>query len=322
MAADMHSRQALRQAANAARFAPSIHNTQPWRWVVHPDRLELFAVTDRQLPVQDPAGHLLLTSCGTALHHACVALAAAGWQYRVDRPADAPLAVIHPTRQGPVDPVAIRHFEQLRIRHTDRRTVTDDPVAPAVLDTLVQVSERAGARLHLLSRDQVIELAVLVEHAQKAEGADDRVQAETAAWVGGDRPAGTGIPDANLPEELPPTTVAERDFGTPGSLPAGGGHDTAASYGVLYGPGDEPADWLRAGEALDALWLAANEHGVSLLPSSSPIEVPFTRYELRRLVGNLGFPYLVVRLGSLDPDHAGPAPTPRLPIEQVVEVVD
>jgi len=319
MAEDTQAR-ALLRAADAARFAPSIHNTQPWRWVVHPGRLELFAVTDRQLPRQDPDGHMLLISCGTALHHARVALAAEGWQCVIDRPAGAPLATIRPTEHGPVDPRAIRHFEQLEVRHTDRRTVTEEPVTPAILDALVQVSERAGVRLHLLRHDQVIELAVLVEHAQQTEGADELLQAETATWVGGDRAAGTGIPDASLPEELPLTTVAERDFGTTGTLAAGAGHDTAATYAVLYGSGDEPADWLRAGEALNALWLEATEHAVSLLPLSSPVEVPFTRHELRRLLGDLGDPYLVVRLGALDPAHAGPAHTPRLPTEQVIEV--
>jgi nitroreductase len=320
MAEHTQTQRALLQAADAARYAPSVHNTQPWRWVVRPDRLELFAVTDRQLPVLDPDRHLLLISCGAALHHARVALDAEGWRHRIERPAGEPLAVIHPTAHGPVDPAAMRHFQQLRARRTDRRTVGDDPVDPAVLDALATVSERAGARLHPLSRDQVIELAVLVEQAEKAESADERLRAETAAWAGGDRPEGTGIPGVSLPEELPLTTVAERDFGTAGSLAAGSGHDTAAAYAVLYGPGDEPSDWLRAGEALNALWLAATEHGVDLLPLSSPVEVPFTRHELRRLLGDIGNPYLVVRLGALDPAHAGPAHTPRLPAGQVIDM--
>jgi nitroreductase len=88
---------------------------------------------------------------------------------------------------------------------------------------------------------------------------------------------------------------------------------------VLYGSGDEPADWLRAGEALSTLWLAATEHGAGLLPLSSPVEVPFTRHQLRHLLGDLGFPYLALRLGTYDATHAGPARTPRLPTEQVVE---
>jgi len=321
MADDTLTRQALLRAAETARYAPSIHNTQPWRWAVHHDRLELFAVTGRQLTAQDPDGHMLLISCGTALHHARVALEAEGWQYHVDRTGGSPLAVIHPTGHGPVDPAAIRHFEQLQVRHTDRRTVSDDPLDPTVLDALAEVGARTGAQLHVLPRDQVVELAVLVEHAQKAEDADERLRAETSTWVGGDRPGGTGIPDASLPEEVPLTTVAERDFGAAGTLAAGSGHDSAAAYAVLYGPGDEPVDWLRAGEALNAVWLAATEHGVSLLPLSSPVEVPFTRHELRRLLGDIGNPYLVVRLGALDPAHAGPAHTPRLPVGQVIDMV-
>ena len=319
MSDDTDRRQALLRAADAARYAPSIHNTQPWTWTLHPDRLELNAAADRRLPVQDPDGHLLLLSCGAALHHARVALAAEGWQYTVERPAGTPLAVLRPAEHGPADPAAVKVLRQLQVRHTDRRTVGDTPLPAPVLDDLVAATERAGARLHLLGRDQVIELAVIVEHAQKTEGADDRLREETARWVGGDRPGGTGIPDAGLPAEAPLTTVAERDFGTTGTLAAGGGHDTAATYGVLYGTGDEPANWLRAGEALNALWLAATEHAAALLPISSPIEVPYTRHELRRLLGGIGEPYLVVRLGALDPDHHGPARTPRLPIEQVVE---
>jgi len=322
MTHDTDTRQALLQAAEAARTAPSIHNTQPWRWVVRADTLELHAVTERQLQHQDPDAHMLLLSCGAALHHAQLALAAQGWQYRIDRPATDPLAVVHPHDRTDIDPETIRHFEQLQVRHTDRRTVSDQPVAPDIRDTLVAVAEQHGARLHLLRPDQVVELAVLVEHAQKAENADELLQAEAATWVGGERTHGTGVPAANLPTELPLTTVAERDFGTPGTLAAGEGHDTTATYGVLYGPGDDPADWLRAGEALSALWLAATEHGVGLLPLSSPTEVPFTRHELARMLDDLGFPYLVVRLGTFDPAHAGPEATPRLPTAQVIEIQD
>jgi nitroreductase len=321
-APDHDPRQALARAADAARFAPSIHNTQPWRWVAHPGRLDLFAVTDRQLHAQDPDGHMLLVSCGTALHHARIALDAEGWRYEVDRPATTPLATIRPTGRGPADPAATLHAKTLQVRHTDRRTVADEPVAPAVLDQLGAATEQAGARLHLLGRDQVIDLAVAVEHAARAQGSDDRVHAETARWTGGDRPAGTGIPDTAIPGEIPLTTVAERDFGTAGTLAAGAGHDGGATYALLYGGGDEPTDWLAAGEALSALWLAATEHGVNLLPLSSPAEVPATRHELQRILGGTGNPFLAVRLGTPDPTRPAPPGTPRLTTDQVIELAD
>ncbi|MEV6303936.1 nitroreductase [Actinoplanes sp. NPDC051861] len=312
---------ALVQAADAARFAPSIHNTQPWRWVVRDGRLELHGVAERQLTAQDPDGRMLLLSCGTALHHAQVALTAEGWRFEVERPAAEPLAVLRPVEREAAHPEATRHLQMLQVRRTDRRTVTDDAVPADTLRHLIKETEEGGARLHVLDRDQVIELAVAVEHAQKAEDTDDRLRSETARWVGGDRDEGTGIPASALPEEVPLATVAERDFQTRGTLKAGGGHDQAASYAVLYGSGDDDADWLRAGEALSRLWLAATEQAVSLLPLSGPVEIPSTRHTLRGMLAGTGHPFLAVRLGTLDPAESAPPRTPRLPAGQVIEVV-
>ena len=58
--------------------APSIHNTQPWRWRLDDDGLRLLADRSRQLAVADPDGHSLLVSCGAALHLTGLGLAA-GW---------------------------------------------------------------------------------------------------------------------------------------------------------------------------------------------------------------------------------------------------
>jgi nitroreductase len=93
----------------------------------------------------------------------------------------------------------------------------------------------------------------------------------------------------------------------------------AATFVVLHGHGDEQLDWLRAGEALSAAWLVATEMHVSVLPLSAPVQGPAARDALRRTVGDLGHPYLVVRLGR----NAGPAivpRSPRLPLDQIVEV--
>ena len=79
---------ALAEAADLAGYAPSIHNTQPWRWRVDRGQLELYADTGRQLAASDPNGRLMMVSCGAALHHARTALAARGWRIEVDRMPD------------------------------------------------------------------------------------------------------------------------------------------------------------------------------------------------------------------------------------------
>ena len=321
--------QALAQAADAARYAPSIHNTQPWRWRVHGNTADLYADRSRQLGVLDPDGRLLMISCGTALHHARVALAAQGWRAEVHRCTsiagahdDDLVAQVRLSGRGDVEPVAVRRFQTMMLRRSDRRPVTPGRVDPAAVKAVARAAAAEHTGLQELRPDQVIELAVAVQRAQAVEIADPRQREELVRWVGGPRGGGTGVPDAVVPTETPQTTVAERDFGRPGSLPAGTGHDTAAVYAVLHGDADTPLDWLRAGEALSAGWLVAIEQGLSLLPFSAPVEVLSTRQALRHMLSGITYPYLALRLSQTDPDHADPPHTPRLAAEQVIEIVD
>src|SRR5438128_5668821 len=75
----------LRRAAVRATRAPSIHNTQPWRFMISGDVLHLWADPDRRLRVLDPHGRQLLLSCGCALFNARVSLADAGYAAVVRR---------------------------------------------------------------------------------------------------------------------------------------------------------------------------------------------------------------------------------------------
>ena len=70
-------RRTVRAAIELASRAPSVHNSQPWRWMVGPHSVHLYADLRRWLPATDADGRDLVVSCGAALHHLRVALAAA-----------------------------------------------------------------------------------------------------------------------------------------------------------------------------------------------------------------------------------------------------
>lgn len=313
------------QAARMGGFAPSIHNTQPWRWRVHDATLELRAERRRQLAVTDPAGRMLTVSCGAALHHVRMALAAEGWDADIERVPGASdpdlLARLMLAGRVEVRPEAIRMVQAMRVRRTDRRPVSDVPVPAEALAAIRQAVEAEGARLHLLRREDTIDLASAAAHAQDVESLDPSWREELAYWAGGTRTEGLGVPDEAIPDRPPATIVAGRDFGPHGQLPIGEGHDRAAVYGILYGDEDSPVEWLRGGEALSAAWLVAVEHELSVLPLSAAVEVPGPRRTLRHMLANLGEPYLVLRLGIPDPAHTGPSHAPRLPADQVVEIL-
>ena len=321
---DAHSMSdGLAEAAATAGYAPSIHNTQPWLWRGGNDTLDLFLQRDRVLATTDPDARLATLSCGAALHHALTALGAEGWHVTVARMPDAAdqdhLARLRVYAPAPSNPQAVRQVRTIPLRHTNRQPVTGPPVGPADLDAITTAVQAEGAWLHVLRADQVIELAAAADLAQRAEADESSWRSELAYWTGGTRPAGSGIPDAAIPQHAAETTVPGRDFGHRGDHPISAEHDRTALFAILYGRNDEPRDWLRAGEALSAGWLIATERGISVMPISAPVEVISTRDTLRRLLSYLGFPFLVLRLGTLDPADADAVHTPRLPTDQTIE---
>src|SRR6476619_5440340 len=132
MSAHFPDAETMRSALSLAARAPSVHNSQPWQWRVGEHSLHLYADPDLHLPHTDPDSRDLLLSCGAALNHCVVALAALGWASKIHRfpnPADADhLASIERRRQTPAD-LDIALAAAIPRRRTDRRHYSQWPVA-------------------------------------------------------------------------------------------------------------------------------------------------------------------------------------------------
>lgn len=306
----------LGRAALAALRAPSILNTQPWRWRIHHDAAELCADRTRGLPSLDPDGRLLTLSCGIALQHAATALAAAGHTPDITRLPDPArpdlLAVLRAGRRHHPDPADIRAYQSMLIRRTDRRAAAATVPVPAVqLAALRATAEANGAHLHVLRDDQVPLLIVAAQRAADIEAGDPGCRDEIAVWT--HRPADRhdGVPaDTVVPAS--PRRVPARPFlpDIDAGLAPGTGTDRAARYAILFTDADTPAAWLAAGEALSAVLLAATRYGIAANPLSTVIEVPHARQLLTtQLLCGIGHPILVLRLATAD----SPTPPPASP---------
>jgi nitroreductase len=314
--------QALTEAATLAGYAPSIHNTQPWQWRLSADTLDLRLARDRILEVTDPDARLATLSCGAALHHARISLAAQGFHATVSRlpdPADPDhFARLQIGGRGTVDPQSARRAQTILLRRTDRGPVTGAEITPDDLADITAAVTAEDTWLHVLRPDQLYDLACAADHAQRVEASEPDWREELRNWTGDTRPTGAGIPDAAIPAQNPQTPVPGRDFGHLGSMPVSAEHDRAAVFAMLYGRSDELSGWLCAGEALSSGWLTATERGLTVLPLSAPIEVAESRTVLRHMVAGLGYPYLVLRLGITDPTTPPPPFAPRLPPAQTI----
>ena len=268
-----------RRIVELATRAPSVHNTQPWRWVWTDGTLELNADRTRQLAV-DPEGRNLVISCGTALHHARVAAAAVGWAAHVSRfpdPESPDLLARLTFRRTTPGPHAAQAVEAIERRSTDRRRFTSWPVPEERLTHLAAAASEWGARaLPLTDVSERFLAELLINRAIDRQKADPEVTAEQARWV--DHGTDDGVPSRVLPAANEIATRRPSRFRT-GLLDDVGGREIEGSDGliVMYASTDDEPAWLTAGEGLSAMWLAATADGLSVVPLSQVVEVPETR---------------------------------------------
>ena len=313
----------VRRIVDLARWAPSVHNTQPWRWRSTGTTLELWADRERALPASDPTGRNLVISCGSALHYTVVAAQGLGSATDVellpDGPASDLMARIRLTPSPPT-PDAVAQLDLLRQRHTDRRRFTSWPVPEENLEHLAETGRKWGAAvLSVTEKELRAEIEELLEEARRRQQGDPRIADETESWI--DHGATDGVPTESLPSEHGVRGERPNRFGS-GLLPDSVEQIIHGTDGLLVisTEDDSAWSWLRAGSALSALWLRATAHALSVVPLSQLPEVDRTRSALETLLLRPArVPQLLVRVGWQEIGRDELPRTPRRPVEDVLE---
>jgi hypothetical protein len=288
-------------AVELACRAPSVRNTQPWLWRWSETELHLRADRSRQLPSADPEGRDLVISCGAALHHVRLALAALDVVTVVRRlpdPADLDhLATLelHPSSAAAFNPALAG---AIGVRRTDRRRFADRPVPEAFENELITIAADEGAALLAVTDAAMREL--LLDAIAEADRLGE-AQLRSGAFAGRVRGAETASRFA--------TGLLDQ--------PDIGGDDGATLF-VLGTHGDDPGSWLHAGEATSAVLLIATELGLATSVLTQALEIGPTRKLIAdEVLSGALHPQLIVRVGwTATP--AGPPLTPRRSVEDVL----
>jgi nitroreductase len=315
----------LRRAAEQAGLAPSVHNSQPWRFRLGSDFLDLRADRERRLQVLDPGGRQLIISCGCALMNARVALAAERQEVTVERYPDADdpdlLARLTLTgRPAPWTPL-VRLAPAIGRRHSNRREFFEREVPEEVQWELSNAAAQEDAILTLVATDEArATTARLVQTADAIENQDPAYLAEIREWTTDIATRPDGVTARSYPMSFQERgDVPIRDFGAKvhGQMTAVTDSDRQQCLMILGTEQDNPHAWLRAGEALERLWLEATrlDYVASLI--NQVIEVRQTRTQLRQELDLPFFPHLLLRVGQAAPNIA----TNRRALDDVIEAV-
>jgi hypothetical protein len=309
---------------------------------VLPGAVEIHADRSRRLPIADPEDRQLFLGVGAAVYGVRLALAVLGLRpvVRLARDDARPDLAATVMASGQADPTqaaepaeaadpaeaaeAARRHVELGRRQTVRGPFTDDPLpGPLQAELTSEVDEEGAALYWAVGEESQRDLAALVAEADREQRANLDLRAELVRWVG---PAAArrraGIPLTSLGRAAAPTGTEVgfhmRDFSAGDPDLGAPTHRAEANPGiaVLQTHSDERADWLRGGQAMHRLLLAASAAGFQASFLNQPLEVPRLREELRRALGLPGHPQLVLRLGR--PRDPLPPPTPRLPVSDVL----
>ncbi|MFE7561880.1 Acg family FMN-binding oxidoreductase [Kitasatospora sp. NPDC057500] len=328
----------LRLLAAAGGAAPSLHNSQPWRFRPTPDGggVGVLADPDRSVPLADASGAALHIAAGAALFNLRVAAARLGRPAAVrllPDPADPRLLAVLDL-SGPAaagagatagatadGPFGRDLYPAIAERHSSRLPFTNRDVPEAVAAELIAAAHDEGVALTVLEEAGVRRVLEVTAEAEDRIAHDPARQAETRSWLRPDGgAAGDGLPYAALGPQDHDARVPMREFaGRPphheGPPQPSQRFEALPQLCTLATAGDGPADWLRTGQALERVWLLATVHGLRLTVWHQAVEWPDLRWRLRDPAEGPGHVQLVLRVGYGPPGAA----TPRRPVEDVLD---
>jgi len=315
----------LRAAIQLACRAPSLHNSQPWRWVADGAGLQLFLDRSRILYSADKTGREALISCGAVLDHIRVAMAAVGWTTTVDRLPDpnnlGHLASLDFSPTSRATDATRRRAGGILHRRTDRLPFAAPTNWDSIEPILRSVVAAGAVHLDVIADELRPRLAEASQLTESLRMYDSSYFSELNWWTGHFENS-EGIPLSALVSAAESDQVdvgrrfpVTRDRHRRRRAEIGRDQSTVL---VLSTDEDTSKDAFSAGEALSAVLLECTLTAMATCTLTQLTELRTSRELIGGLTGRVAMPQLLIRVGEAPIVDGAPIMTPRRPLHDVL----
>jgi nitroreductase len=300
-----------------AILAPSSHNTQPWKFSVGEDEIQVLVDRTRRLKVADPDQRELYISVGCALENLLIAAEHFGYGHQVaylPEPANEELAAtVKFMPHG--EPSPFREpalFEAISSRHTNRKIYEERPIPQSDLQHLQNRCVEEGIWLHMTDDLEIKRKAdELIIRGDAVQFSDPAFREELGYWIGQGL---LGTPW--LMSKMAQLTVTYMNMSKGQAKKDSEVLMSAPVLAALSSEVNNRESQVKVGQVFERVCLAATILGIRVHPMSQILEIPELKTEVGKLIPKSDvFPLHTFRLGYAEQEKGH---TPRRPLEEVL----
>lgn len=293
---------------SAATLAASSHNTQPWRFVLEPERVTILPDFARRCPQVDPDDHHLYASLGCAAENLVLAAAVQGQAAEVTVRDGGARGYVVDVSLAPTAAREMPLAAAISARQCTRAAYDGKPVPPEALRALATAGSGRGVSLILVTDAKRMEgVAEYVAQGNVAQIGDARWREELVDWIRFNRKEAELLRDG-LYGKASGNPEVPRLFGKlfmkfAFSAQSQNEKDvpwirSSSGVAVFVSEVDDPAHWVEAGRCYERFALQATALGIRNAFINQPVEVPALRAQFAQWLGiGARRPDLVVRFG-------------------------
>jgi hypothetical protein len=293
-----------RRLVHYATLAANGHNTQPWKFAIRGDDIEIHPDYSRELKVVDAQHRELWISLGCALENLLIAARTSGYVTEVAYPDSGDIIRVNLTTDSP-QPTPL--FDAIPERQNTRSEYDGRAIPATDLDRLLSLPLEKGISLRFVTAAN--ELETLVEYVNQgnlSQYADSAFVDELIEWLRFNKRDALAAMDGlysvcsgnpEVPGWLGQMFVAGTKPQQQADVDARKLRSSSAAV-VIASESDDKSTWVRTGQVYERLALQTTALGIKSAFLNQPIEVSELRSQFQNAVGlGAALPQLLVRLG-------------------------